>query len=270
MGNCLLASPALSDSGSVAGGGTVAAAMGFGNLLTMQPSQRCRWTSLTGMFATLDLGAAAEIDTLYFGSHNGSNAATVQVRAAASEANLTAAPGFDTTYDLNVVDIVEDWPHLNSLRYLATAESWRWWRFDFVDAANPAGHFDLGRLALAKAFRPSVNFDFGSTAGWVDNSTVAETLGANLIPTEGGRRRVWELLFNTLPESEAWGDLFEFDRLRGLSRDLVFAMDPEETSRLHQRLFTCLVRSLSPISPNYPGADGQGNWVKRYRIEELV
>ncbi len=266
----MIASPALSDAGSVAGGGTVAEAMGFGNLLTLQPSQRCRWTALPGMFATLDLGAAPAIDTLYFGSHNGSNAATVRVRAAASEANLTASPGFDATYDLNVVDVAEAWPHLNSLRTLGPSQSWRWWRFDFLDAANPAGYFEIGRLILASAFRPTTNFGFGSSAGWIDTSTVAETAGGGLVPTEGGRRRVWEPLFNTLSAEEAWGDLFEFDRLRGLSRDLVFAMDPEETTRLHQRLFTCLVRSLSPISPNYPGADGQGNWVKRYRIEELV
>lgn len=245
--------------------------MGPANVLDLQPNLRARWTSLTGMALVLDLGGAAEVDTVYLGAHNGTNAATVRIRAAASEAALTASPVYDSTaLTINAATISEAWAHLNALKLINPSQTLQWWRFDFADGANPAGYFELGRLALAKAFRPAVNFGWGSPSGYIDNGLVDETVGGQMIPTPGGRRRVWELLFNTLSEGEAWGDLFEFDRLRGLSRDLIFAMNPDETTRLHQRLFSCLVRELSSIAPQYPGADGLGVWAKRYRIEELT
>ena len=267
MGRIVIASPALSDAGALTTPGAVAASLPLANLQDMQPSKVCRFTNLTGMAVVCDLGAAAAINLIALVAHNGSAAATWRIRAAATEAVLTAAPGYDST-------AVSMWPAsgqpsgwavLPSTLFLATAQSFRWWRIDITDAANPAGYWQAGRLVLAAAWQPSRNLQFGWGLGHIDPSEVSAAAGGQLLVEERTKRRVVSFTLSFMDEDEMMVNAFEIERARGAARDVVVIRDPDATSHLHRQTVHGLMTGGQPIVN-----DAVNVFRKPYRLEELI
>lgn len=267
MGKIIIAGSHLSDAGTLEDSSALAANYPVSNLLDLQPGRKARFSTPGAAHIVLDLGSAQAITLAMLGAHNGSAAGTWRVRGATSEANLTAAPGFDSGAGVSL------WPATGKAEADVqhsfinfSAETYRWWRIDVADAGNADGYFEAGRIILANAWAPAVNFGYGAGIGWIDPSPIDQGVAGHMHPLGRPGHRVMTLPFRLLSEADALGGLYELERLLGARRDVFAVLDKEDTTQLHRRMMHGLMRgTTAPLSIEF---------FKRYgtnlRIQELV
>lgn len=270
----VIATPALSDAATLTGLGTIAATLPVTNLQTVQPGKVARWTSLATVGLRADLGAAAAINLIALGPHNGTSAATWQIRAGASEAEADAGAGYDS-------GAVSMWPgtgrpagydseRLWSLAWLPRtggpgAQTFRYWRIDVDDGANPAGYFDIGRLYLSAAWQPTKNLRYGWGLGWDDPSEHVQAIGGQRWGVRRAKGRVLPFALGSMIEDEMIGTADEIARLRGTTEDILVVRDPEATAWLHKYIVQGTLETLEPlINRTFNLYDSN------YRVRQLV
>ena len=251
MGNLVIATPELSDAAAITAS-SAQATMPASNLKKMQPGDRWRATGDTAEYLEIDLGAAKDINLVALLYHNATSAATWQIRAATSQANLTAAPG----YDSGVINMWEaGWPAdqdpLHARLWLgAGSQNFRWWRIDLADAANPDTWLEAGRVYVSKAWQlPSgKNIEYGWEMRRVDPSPRARTKGSQLYVEAQTMWRELMCSLNWLTEAEMYDNFGEIQRLRGASRDVFVMRDPNATAQLLRQSIYGLMSQLAPIT----------------------
>jgi hypothetical protein len=234
------------------------------NLQTMQPSETWRTSDATDTFIVADLGAALAVDIVALLKTNLTAAATWRVRGATSEANLTAAPGYDST-------AVGFWPEsglagqaVSGFLYLDPAQSFRWWRIDLSDAANPDGYLEAGRLYIDAAWRPARNLSFNWQLGWIDDGEPRHARGGQIHPEVVPRRRRLRFSLDYLTEAEA-ATAYDLDRRRGRSADVLVLRDPAHATQLHRQSVYGLMTVLEPaVNTRF------NVYSHRYDVEELT
>jgi hypothetical protein len=235
---------------ALTGLGTIAADLPVTNLQVDQPSEPCRWTSLSGMGVQVQLAASAAIGLVYLGAHNGSAAGTWRIRAATSSANLTAAPGFDS-------GSLSLWPasgkpdpaaaRLSSLAIVAPGAAYTWWRIDITDAANADGFFEAGNLVLDVPFTPERAQDWGTIYGRADETPQLRAKSGTLWPGEIPGGAVQRVRLSRLSEDEAFGTFWEVERRIGLRKPLLVVPDSDDTAHLHRKMIFGLLTRLSGV-----------------------
>jgi hypothetical protein len=249
VSNAVLATGALIDAATLSSTGTISAALPLTNLQTMQPGEVCRFTDLSGMMVIADLGATTAVNLIALINHNLTSAATWRIRAADTEANLTASPGYDSG-DVTVWTLAgkpASATQFLSLAFYATAKSYRWWRIDITDAANPDGFVDLGRLYIDAAFQPSRNLAYGWGVQIIDPSVQDQSLGGQTYVTERDVYRVLSFSLPYLTEDEAYEDAYELFRARGIKKDVLAIRNPDATTHLHRQSVYGLLLESPPI-----------------------
>lgn len=235
MQRMFILDPTLSDAATITGYGTIAAAQPAGNLLSLAPGTRCRWTATTGAYLVLDLGAAASWDTVALLAHTAGAADTFRIRAAATEAGLTSSPPIDATN-------VSFWPAsgkptrtdvFHSFWRTASVVTYRWLRLDFTLAAAP---FEIQRLMVANAFQPSRNYTLGSGDGWRATGSKSRSAGGHAFGSYGRPLRAKPLLVAGLTQDELFANLNPILRRRSAERDLFLCLDPEADAELSDHL----------------------------------
>lgn len=248
MANFFLLNPALSDAGTITGYGTIAAAMPAGDLLSLAPGTRCRWTATAGAYLVLDLGAAASWDTVALLAHTAGASDAFRIRAATSEANLTAAPAIDQAG-------ISFWPAagkptrtdaFHSFWRWPAVVTYRWLRLDFTLAAAP---FEIQRLMAAAAFQPARNYSYGSGDGFVATGTKSRSIGGHTWPAPGRPLKAKTLLLEALTEAELFESVNELLRTRSAEKDCFIVLDPDaDAHRVDQMLWGTLDDpGLAPI-----------------------
>lgn len=268
MANIILAVP-LSDTADLTGSAGPAT-MPVSNLQTKQPSESYRILSPASAFINIDMGAAQPLDLIALISHTGSTRASVRVRAAATFADVEADPAYDSGLlpmrshqeDYDTDDTTGSVALNNFILKLDTPESLRYWRIDIADSVS--SFIDIGRLYMAKAFSPEINIDYGCMIGFSDLSRLPRASGGMMIPLRKQKFRYAEFAVTFLSEAEAFNYIFEFDRLRGATEDVLFIKDISNRAQLQRTSIYGLISGLQPISH----ANFQ-LFAKTYRIEEL-
>ena len=189
------------------------------------------------------------------------------MRAATSQANLTASPGYDSTsVSVWPTTGLEDWPFVHGILWLgASPQTFRWWRVDYADAGNADGVLEAGRLIIAKAWQPTRNRRFGMSFTFIDPSPRRAARGGQLhvLPLE--RRRRLDFGLALLSETEVMENAFELQRLRGLGKDVLVIPDPTKTAQQARQAIYGLLPELSPISdPRF------NNYEVRFAVEEML
>lgn len=244
----VLLNPAQSDAGTFTASNAVGGA-DPSNLKDQRPRLLYQSTTATP-FVVIDAGSARAWDSLFLGYFNGQSADTIRLRGATSEANLTAAPG----YDSNTLHPsgVPYWPtgsNLSPYRYphrlflFTPGGSYQWWRVDFGWGANTDGYVRGGRLVLATAIAPVTSVG----DGWESSHSepVVETVdigGGQTARTRGSRRRLtarWRDGALTRAEAAA---IQQALLQRGSSLDVVFCVDTSDTVDPMQALVVGRVR----------------------------
>lgn len=236
------------------------------NLQLQEPTMPWKTAGLSSMYVNIDMGSALPINFAAIVATNCTSSATWRVRGATSEANLTASPGYDsgnqTVWPQTNLDTYE---RVSGFDVMGSDQTYRWWRIDITDGSNPDGFVQVGRLFLAQAWQPAVNLAYGWSLGFKDLSKLTRSLGSSAFTNNRRPFRVLNLTLDFQSEDDMYDNAFQFDKLRGKSKDYIFMRDPDSANHLHDQSFQGLVTNLRPIvNPRY------GTYRKQYTVEEMV
>lgn len=241
MSNLVLATPDLSDDGTLTASAETAAGP-VTNLQKMQPTDLWVVASTTP-YLVLDLGAVTSFNLVAALFLNAVLTDTWRIRTADTEAGLTAAPDEDTTATA-MTDISSE-GHV--FHWIPAGWTNRWIRIDFV-VSSP---FMAGRLYVANGFQPSLNYQPGGPDGYDDDSIIDITDGGNLIPNFGTNRAVFGFTLNLSDETERH-TIREINRTRGSSSDVIVIRDPVPAANKSDVLYIGLLqRRREAITNNF-------------------
>lgn len=245
MNNFLLCTPELSDSATLTGS-TALGDNTVGNLQKRSLSRVWRSSDETASYINIDFGEAVEIDFISIVKHNGTASGSVTIKAGTTDAvsdynsgSLDLITGTDVGYDSNM------------FMALITAQTYRHWKIEIDDTGNPDGYFQAGRVYLSKAFQPTINMSYGVMDGFRDNSRVSRTLSGDGVPVIRAPLKALEVSMEFGNKDEMYGTLYDIDRLRGISKDVLFIQDPEETTHFQRKYIYGLMEETTPIVNEY-------------------
>ena len=272
------------DSATLAGGsweGTLPLA----NLQKQQPSTVARSTNddAASTVMTIDLGARKTINVVSLIHHNFSNDATWQIQI-----------GNDSGYSTNIVDtgavdVVDATEAFGELQwgeftwggkptdavlatfrpiafyYSATPILAQHVKIIISDASNSDNYVQVGRAYVAAAFTPTNNVAYGLETSFVDNSRSVISRGGQVYVDTVPKRRRFGFRFHYMDEDEAFSEANEIQRLKGLSGDVLMAIDVDDTThRMRQSCYGRLA-TLQPLT-----AETTGQFSMDMAIEELI
>lgn len=207
------------------------------NLQGTQPSKVWRTSTLTSVFLTLDFGAATDVDTLALVRPNFTSAATWRLRLATSQANLTAAPGYDSgspsVWPATGKPTESGWLQHTCLLRIGSTKTYRWARLDLTDAANTDAYFEAGALLLGLAVSPTYNVGKGWEFGKSAVDAVAMGPYGRTVVEERDGPRVLAIPLKEMLKADAMGGLGAFLRERKASKPFLICVLPDETTYLH-------------------------------------
>jgi hypothetical protein len=275
VGNALFLSPRWIDAATVTASSTEGL-LTADNVQTARPDQVWRATGDTAEYLAWDFGEDVMVEALALVAHNLSSAATLRLRLGTSEANVTAAPGFDSgavsAWPVSGKPDDLDWQSYFSLVLADNATGYRYGRVDIADSANVDGYVQVGRLFVGPAFVPSINVDINPSLGLTSpdeagRSAFGHTFGDN----RGPAARVMQLPMSALDEDEMGDELFELQRYCGLAKDFAFCLNPEATTRFHRYAMQARFSTLNSFTAQ-PAWNEFGNqvWQTTLSIEEML
>ena len=266
MGNVLLANPALSDAATLLAVGNEVATLPATNLFKRLPGLVTRTSGLSNIYWELDLGSAQAIDLVFLAAPNASASAQWQIRGATSQANLTAAPGYNSALiDMTPAkNVPASWKTRPAVLFFGP-ETYRYWRVDVSDGSNPDGQGDYGRLYLSKAWQASLNMEYGFNMGWIDPSKVARAIDGTPYIDTRPRRREFNLEFTDLPRTEILANPFTTDRTLGIAGDHLLVLDPDLMATMPEYVVYGRMAELGQLTNV-----NLDIWSRRVRFEEIV
>lgn len=232
------------------------AALPVTNLQDMQPGRVARTTNLSNTFVVVPFPQAIACTTFWAFATNLSASATIRIRAATSEANLTAAPGYDS-------GSISAWPatgrptdygltRWSVFKKFTNSTAYVWWRVDFSDGSNPDGYIEIGRAFLAPiAFQPAVGMSYGWGNQYNPADVQNRTPFGHILTQARQRPRSFSMTFDWLSEAEMWDGINTLQRLRGLAGDIGICLDADATTYLHQRTMQGVFADIVPMVQPY-------------------
>jgi hypothetical protein len=112
-----------------------------------------------------------------------------------------------------------------------TPKEYRFWKIHLVDAENPDGYLEIGRMFLGPVFRPTRNFasDF-ITRPFSDPSSKEDSMGQVTHSDEKQKFSQIQLDFQGLEPSEAQAGFAHMQNVVGLTRDFFVCLEPDQDS----------------------------------------
>lgn len=141
----------------------------------------------------------------------------------------------------------------------------RYIRVEFSDEENPAGYVQLGRVFAGDGYQPVRNITYGASLGWVDPTEVQEALSGAEFFNERRPYRVARFGLDAMTQDEAMADAFELIRSMGISKEVLFVWDPDDTVHALRRQFLARFRTLNPIENA-----GPNRWKAPFEVKELL
>ena len=285
MAHCILAYGNLIDRATVSGGSWVAS-LPLTNLQDRRLGRVARSSSPAAVHTTWDcaFSSTRPFRTIALVNHNLSLAAQYRVR-------LSTDPDFlTTTADSGWLDV---WPAVYAFGTLPWGSP-SWWsgrysaeeiadftatlvyvlprsinaqyiRVELSDETNEAGYVQVGRMFCADGWQPTRNMAYGSSLAWEDPSEVQEALSGAEYFNARSKRRVARFGLESMTEDDAMSRASDIQRRMGITQEVLFAWDADDTVHALRRQFLGRLRTLSPIEN--PGPD---RWRAPFEIKELL
>lgn len=257
------------DSGIFSGGSWLAA-LPLTNMQDQDVELVARSTNATAASTkfTVNLGRVRAVDGIAFGPTNITPGASWRARGY-SDAALTILV-YDTGTQIVSGDII-DWSDVDEwlewedpgfwyglaetldelpqffYHVTAAAQSAQYWLIEIIDPTNADGAIDIGRLLIAKAFRPSINYGEQNDLSLMPLTDTEESLGGKRVYWERGIRRAYRCTFGMLEEGEIFGDAFRMQLRSGISRQVFVVPDPDDETFGSRRSFLATFKQLSPL-----------------------
>ncbi len=148
---------------------------------------------------------------------------------------------------------------------LAPAATYRYWRFDMIDAANPDGYLEVGRLFGGAAWSPSVNAVYGASLGYEDRDVVTEMDSGSEYTRKRNAPRVAQFALPALSDAEALLTVLEMQRRLGSTGEVLYEYDPADTTYAPMRRYLARLRKVSPLRAQFVD-----RWEAEFEAKELL
>jgi hypothetical protein len=205
------------------------------NLIGPTPSKVWRSSGLSGVYVTVDFGAATAVDMVAMVAPNWTSAATWRIYGATSQANLGVS-GYDST-SLSPWPVTgkptEDWNQHAPFKQLGSTQTYRWWRIAITDAANTDGYLEAGALLIGAAVTITYNSIKDWTLGDEPADVVRDTDYGRMLAEGRDNPRVKSIPFSVLPTADIYGAYGVMMRERGTAKPFLACVDPAQTTALH-------------------------------------
>jgi hypothetical protein len=230
----IVLSPIYSDAATIAASSEVAT-LPATNLQTMDPKRVWRTDGETSAYLTLAFDEPVTVNMLAFNRANLSGMATVRIRGAVAESDVTASPLFDTgarsPWPSTGRGTLRSWPaYIGAVIFDdVNTSAMQYFRIDYEDPGSTDGYLEIGRQALGELWQPSTNFDFGGTpVARVSKDVQTETDYGQIFTDRrhASAPRRLQLQISALSKFEVLNGIAEIMRLRGLWGDVFVFLDP--------------------------------------------
>lgn len=286
MANILLAWQNRIDEATVLGG-SWSASLPLANIQNRQVQKVARSSGVTNAATqfVIDLGQARAVGVLALVVHNVSVSGRVRVTASDSA-------GFSTLYyDSGFVNVwptgqipqaLLEWEEDNFwlgtisssaragyqspfVHILPNPVNMRYWKVEIDDTTNADGFVQIGRVFIARGWRPAVNYSYGAELGFEDPTPIETSLSGAEFFDVRSKFRVFSFRLNFLPTAEAYGQALDLQRVAGVSGEVLLVPDSDDLGNMPARSFVGRLRNMRPISqPKPAGFDVQ------FEIKELL
>jgi len=232
---------------------------------------RTQNTALTSTKFKADLGSSKLIRVVAIANHNASLDAQYRMRFSdvSDFSTLVSDSGWldvwPVVYPFGTVEWDDDnfWTgqytdeeiegYTNTLIYiLPAAIRARFWSVEFDDTANSAGYLQAGRAFIGDAWQPTRNLNVGASITFEDDTTVQKARSGAEYFDPRRIRRVARFTIKNLEEDEAYGRAYEVMRRSGVSGEVIFIFNPDDTAHAIRRQFLGRLRQLTGIEHPYP------------------
>lgn len=140
----------------------------------------------------------------------------------------------------------------NLIVYLPYNINGRYIRIELDDTTNAAGYIEIGRVVIAPGWEPQTNYNFGATLQYEDVTEVEASLSQVEYFNQKIKRRTTKLELEWLTPDEAYTYIFEMQRQLGISGEVFFIPDLDDSRNLIRRAYLGRMKQLSPIEyPRY-------------------
>lgn len=273
MSNILLAYQNRTDEGTLSGGSWLAS-LPLANLQN-RLVQRVARSSNTANASTkfdMDFGVVKTIGVIALVVHNLSVLAKVRIQAddAADFATPTYNSGWISVWPSGQIpqDLLaweEDNFWLGTLSANARAgyqspfihvpsasQTYRYWRVEVDDTTNTDGYVQIGRLFMAAAWTPTINYAYGAALGYKDPTLVERSLsGAEYFDVQS-KAREFSFTLEGLTNTEAYDIVLQLQRVAGISGEILQIPDQADTTRIPARAYVGRLVDLQPIGNPKP------------------
>ena len=131
----------------------------------------------------------------------------------------------------------------------------RYWLYEFDDVGNRAWNepnITIPYLFIGNGYQPSVNATYGGTnIGFLTETSVQTTIGGRRIYGKEPIARRAVLSIPNIEENEAFGEAFDLQWVGGISEELFFIFNPEDTVLMNKRGFLANLEKLNPLEFPY-------------------
>ena len=238
------------------------------NVANIQPSKTWRSTGKASESIIINLGAVKTFDFIGLLHTNLiSNVAVLAwIRTADTEANLTAAPDYNSSAFLAIPSgAQEDYGYGNVLFQFPADQTNQWVRIDLICGPLPDAYIEIGRVYVSKAFVPDVNIGYGWSIGIEDLTKATRAKGGASYPNALPKIRVLKYSLDFQTEDQMYDYAFAYDRLLGASKDIFIHRDIDNLDRYLDYAIYGLQQSLQPVVNKHYGL-----FNTRFTVRELL
>lgn len=250
----------------------VDAAFPAANLLTYDPTQVARTTTGSTVI-TWDLGVAKNLNTISLINSNASHRATLKIEGSLNNAAWTTLVDGPFWAQLAVVPgagpYAEDIdPRKGSFErnpswyYSANLLNFRYLRLTIADPL--IANLTFGRLFVGKAFKPRINYQYGSSFDFSDTGTKDRTdQGAKVLlpgrPITGATVRM-----DFYTSAEFYDIVYEFNYWRQSCREILVCLDIDNIPRLNKNILYATIEEGRRIEATY-----FNTWAQTWALESI-
>jgi hypothetical protein len=127
----------------------------------------------------------------------------------------------------------------------ATQAPARYWSFQIDDALNSAGVVDVARFVVCGGIQPRFNFSPGAKITLDTDALRQKAPGGSAFYQPQIVSREIDLTLDSVAEDEALTQTFDMQRIAGVTGQLFFVANPDDTIHKHRRSFLATLKQLS-------------------------
>lgn len=246
----IIVTPELLDQSSIYASSTFAAGMPAENVLDPQPRHVARSTDVNPAFMSFDMGLTYTVDFVAILFTSCGQTATWRARLGTAQDSWTEDSGTLDVHMNKAQRSYTNWNWVHSFHDFAANKSARYLRIDITETG--ASWIDIGRVYLGLKWQPPHNFAYGSSVPMHEEvPQIVEAEGGASYAIGRPNRLSGRFIFEHLSESALMDNLWEVNRLRGLSRDLLMIPFPESDYPMHTMTYGRLSQPTTTIIPEF-------------------